>query len=98
MKCLKFIYPVFSTLQGYPGTNSQKQVIKQGRGESEVVLVQLLEKVKEFPALCPSEGLDGPRQGSVSECFGLSTTKNSGGHTHTDKMSKLFICLFIHVS
>ncbi len=58
MKPLKFIYTVFSILEGYPGTNPRQQVAKQGPGEPEVaqgaavIRAQLLERVVEVVKIC----------------------------------------------
>ncbi len=58
MMRLKFIYPVCSILEGYPGTDPGQQVIKRGPCDPDiwqevaVIQVQLLKKVVEFPKLC----------------------------------------------
>ncbi len=52
MKGLKFIYLVFSDLEGYPGTDPWQQVIKKGPGEPEIALeaaVIQAQDLVEFP-------------------------------------------------
>ncbi len=58
MKCLKFVYHVFSFQKGYSGTDPQQLVIKLGLDEPELVLeaadipAQFLEKVSSPNCVC----------------------------------------------